>query len=156
MKPIRRMAAVLVLALAGGPLAALDLGGLAGDWRGEGWLSLDNEPEQRLRCQVRFADAGAGRTVFTGRCATAQGSRSFSYTLAELGEGRVLAENRQPAEADTLPETAEGRIDPGALSFQGQSGTLIALELDGPVLRLRIEGQDSDGFARGEALMRRP
>jgi len=134
--------------------AALTLGDLEGRWRGEGTLTLNNEPEQRLRCQIRFRAAAGGRSFFSGRCATAQASRSFTYMLIPSGRGIVRAEN-QMTMPDTPPQTMEGLLGTDSLRFQGEGQALIELRLVGGELEFRIQGDGSDGFAHGQAQLRR-
>lgn len=150
----RLCALFLVFALPVDAAAALTLDDLAGRWRGEGNLTLDNEAEQRLRCQIRFQPMTGERSFFTGRCATAQAARSFNFMLSASGAGTVLAENRMEG-GDTLPQAMEGRIDGEGLRFEGEAQALFELRLSEEGLEFRIEGNGPEGFARGLARLQR-
>lgn len=142
----------LLLPLLAVPADATTLESLQGQWRGEGALTLGSEPEQRLRCQIRLSPVQGGEVFFVGRCATAQGSQSFTYMLRESADGAVEAENRAEGESD-LPARMEGRAEPGLVRFQSETGALFELRRDGETLRLIIAGNDSRGPSRGEALL---
>jgi len=139
---------------AAGAVSGLTLDDLAGRWRGEGALSLNHEPEQRLRCQIRFRSIGRDSSFFSGRCATAQAARSFTYMLTLAPGGVVLAENRmEPPES--LPLTMQGALSADTLRFEEQGAALFELRLTGAGLEFRIEGDGPDGFARGQAQLLR-
>lgn len=133
---------------------ALTLDELAGRWRGEGNLTLNNEAEQRLRCQIRFQPMAGERSFFTGRCATAQAARSFTYMLSTSQTGAVLAENRME-QSDSLPQAMEGQMDSEGLRFAGEGQALFELRLSAEGLVFRIEGDGPEGFARGLARLQR-
>jgi hypothetical protein len=145
-------ALILLLPLLAVPANATTLESLQGQWRGEGALTLGSEPEQRLRCQIRLSPQRGGEVFFVGRCATAQGSQSFTYLLRETADGLVEAENRAEGETD-LPARMEGRAEPGLVRFQAETGALFELRRVGESLRLIIAGQDARGPSRGEALL---
>lgn len=158
MKGCNRIVALLAglacTALAPPPLAAFGLSDLEGRWRGEGVLALDDEPPQRFRCQIRFRDSARDRSVFSGRCATAQGGQSFVYMLHPLPDGQIRAENRaeQPHE---LPEEMQGEIGGGLLRFEAGGEALFELRLDGETMHFRIESDRGETRGSGEVSLRR-
>ncbi|MFN3953502.1 MAG: hypothetical protein ACK4LQ_03555 [Pararhodobacter sp.] len=126
---------------------------LAGRWRGEGRLTLNDEPAQRFRCQIRLRPADARRVVYSGRCATAQGAQSFVYVLTIEG-GAVLAQNTsQPP--DDLPAQMHGTLGDGVLRFSDPGGALFELRPHPEGLAFRLEGDGPEGRARGEVVLRR-
>lgn len=142
------------LVIAAVPAGAQTLDDLSGRWRGEGVLSLDQEPAQRLRCQIRFRTIDGGRSFFTGRCATAQAARSFTYMLTAGPDGAVQAENRmEPPEG--MPLSMEGSLGNGVLRFEEPGAALFELRLTGAGLEFRLEGDGPEGFARGQAQLAR-
>ena len=159
---MKRMLA-LVVALALGPVPAMaqvmgqagapGFGDLAGRWRGEGQLTLDNEPPRRFRCQIRLRPVDARRAAFSGRCATAQGGQSFVYMLG-LDGGAVLAENRSEP-PDDLPSVMRGDLSAGTLRFADAGGALFELSPHAEGLTFRLEGDGPEGFARGAVVLRR-
>lgn len=142
--------------MAPAPVAAQAAGiaDLAGRWRGEGQLVLDAEPPRRFRCQIRLRPVDSARTIFSGRCATAQGGRTFNYLLA-IDAGAVQAENRSDP-PDDLPAQMQGRLADGVLRFAGEGGALFELGPHPEGLSFRLEGEGPQGFARGAVLLRRP
>lgn len=152
MKAIRLAVA---LALTASPAPALTLDDLAGRWRGEGALSLNDEPAQRLRCQIRFRPVDPARSVFSGRCATAQAARSFTYMLTHEPDGTVRAENRSDPQAQGMPMEMQGTLGAQGLRFVGPDGALFALRPEDGALDFRLEGDGPQGFARGQALLQR-
>lgn len=147
--------ATLLLALATGPAAALTFDDLAGRWRGEGALSLNNEPAQRLRCQIRFRAIDAASTFLSGRCATAQAARSFTYMLIDEPGQAIRAENRMEPPDESAPTVMQGTLDSDGLRFSEPDAALFELRLTAEGLHLRLEGDGPQGFARGEALLHR-
>ncbi len=143
----------LLLALAASPAPALTLDDLSGRWRGEGALSLNNEPAQRLRCQIRFRPVSAGRSVFSGRCATAQAARSFTYMLTVEPGGVVRAENRTEQPDEDMPMVMQGTLNADGLRFAAPEGALFALRPSAEGLDFQLEGDGPQGFARGRALL---
>ena len=151
------MMLMAALALAPAPVSALDLGAFEGRWRGEGSLALDDEPPQRLRCRIRFRESGGGRSVFSGRCATAQAAQSFVYLLHPLPGGQLRAENRAEPPHD-LPDEMTGRLhDDSVLRFQAEAGGegMFELLLADDVMQFRIESERGETTGRGEAVLRR-
>lgn len=136
------------------PATALTLEEFEGRWRGEGALILDAEPEQRFSCRIRLNRITDGQSFFSGRCATAQASQSFTYMLFESTSGALIAENRAIS-ADSLPSRMAGRASPGLLLVEGGDEALFELRLDGDVMTFRIEGDGPQGVARGAAQMTR-
>ncbi|WP_333828926.1 hypothetical protein [Pararhodobacter sp.] len=156
MNTARTLTLTLALSLAFSPAMALTLDDLAGRWRGEGVLSLNQEPEQRLRCQIRFRPVDAQRSFFTGRCATGQAARSFTYMLTALPGGAVRAENAmQQAEDEGLPMEMQGTLGDGILRIEEPGTALFELRLNGEALEFRLEGDGREGFARSQALLHR-
>lgn len=149
------MRVALLLALAASPAPALTLDDLSGRWRGEGALSLNNEPAQRLRCRIRFNPVGTDSTFFVGRCATAQAARSFTYMLILEPGGALRAENRMEQPDDDMPMVMQGTIGTDGLRFAGPDGALFTLDLTAEGLDFRLEGDGPQGFARGQALLQR-
>ncbi|KPQ07882.1 MAG: hypothetical protein HLUCCA12_02115 [Rhodobacteraceae bacterium HLUCCA12] len=147
-----------VLALVSGALAypasAQVLDALEGRWQGTGQLSLDDEAEQRLQCRLRIRGVDAGRSVFSGRCATAQASRSFVYLLSVEAGVVVEAENRSEP-PDDLPGRMRGTVDRDILRFEEPGEALFELRLTGGGLVFRLEGDGPEGFARGQARLQR-
>lgn len=137
------------------PATALTVDQLEGRWQGEGALVLDNEPEQRLSCRIRLRTINAGQSFFTGRCATAQASQSFTYMLFEGADGAVNAENRAEPPSE-LPPLMQGHAAPGLLRVEAGEDRLFELRLEGDILHFRIEGTGDRGMAVGAAqLVRR-
>lgn len=142
------------MALSAFPLAALSLSDLEGRWRGEGVLALADEPPQRLRCQIRFRDSARERSVFSGRCATAQGAQSFIYMLHPLPEGQLRAENRAEPPHE-LPDEMQGSIGGGVLRFEAEGEALFELQLEGEIMRFRIESARGDTRGSGDVSLQR-
>jgi len=136
------------------PSLALTIDQFEGRWRGEGVMLLDDEPEQRFRCQIRLRPIRQGETFFSGRCATAQAAQSFTYMVFEDAGGAVRAENRA-VNRDDLPLLMVGTAAEGLLSFTAEDNALFELRLDGDALEFRIEGEGNQGFASGTALLNR-
>lgn len=145
----------LLMAVVASPAPALTLDDLSGRWRGEGALSLNNEPAQRLRCQIRFRPTASESSFFSGRCATAQAARSFTYMLILEPGGAVRAENRMEQPDDDMPMVMQGTLGTDGLRFAGQDGALFTLELTAEGMDFRLEGDGPQGFARGQALLQR-
>lgn len=144
----------LLVALTASPAPALTLDDLAGRWRGEGALSLNDEPAQRLRCQIRFRTLDASRSVFSGRCATAQAAQSFTYMLILGQDGTVRAENRAEPQEEGVPMIMQGTLATDGLRFaEGTARFDLSLTREG--LDFRLEGDGPQGFARGQALLQR-
>jgi len=140
------LAAALVLALAA-PAAALPLADLAGRWRGEGTLTVQGEPPQRVQCQLRGTPSARG-IVVVGRCATAQGGESYAWAVTDLGGGELVAEDRRPAtgEPGTPPARLPGRAWPDRLEFSDPDGGTFAIARDaGGDLRLTVTSVSADG-----------
>lgn len=149
-----RLLTCVALCLAA-PVSALTVDQLEGRWQGEGALVLGNEPEQRLRCRIRLRTIDQGQSFFSGRCATAQASQSFTYMLFETPRGRVTAENRAEFPGE-LPQTMQGIAAPGLLRVEAGEGRVFELRLEGDVMHFRIEGSGDRGLAVGAArLVRR-
>ena len=146
---IRILPVVLLLA---GPATAQSLPGFTGSWQGEGTLVLGDEPAQRFRCRLVLRETHTGETLFQGRCATAQASQSFTYMLREDAQGGVSGENRAAVE-DDLPARLTGRTGPGLLRLEGGEGALFEMRRTGAEVHFALEGQDSRGPARGEAVL---
>jgi len=136
------------------PALALTVDELEGRWRGEGALVLGDEPEQRLSCRIRLRTIQPGESFFTGRCATAQASQSFTFMLFEQPNGAVSAENRAEFESD-LPDLMLGIAEPGLLRVEAGEDRVFELRLDGDTLHFRIEGSGDRGLARGSARLTR-
>ena len=147
------VALVAGTALLAPPLAAFSLSDLEGRWRGEGVLALEGEPPQRFRCQIRFRDSARERSVFSGRCATAQGGQSFVYMLQPLPEGRIHAENRAEPPHE-LPDEMQGSIGDGVLRFEAEGEALFELRLEGELMRFRVESQRGETRGNGEVSLR--
>jgi len=145
----------LLLALLTGPASALTFDELAGSWRGEGALSLNDEPAQRLRCQIRFRPVNADRTFLSGRCATGQGAQSFTYMLIDEPGTGIRAENRMEPPAEGAPLVMQGTLDAEGLRFSEPDAALIEMRLTTEGLAFRLEGDGPQGFARGQALLQR-
>lgn len=145
---------VVLVALTASPAPALTLDDLAGRWRGEGALSLDDEPAQRLRCQIRFRTVDATRSVFSGRCATAQAARSFTYMLVLGPDDTLHAENRAEPQEEGLPTVMQGTLGSDGLRF-AEGAARFELSLTGEGLDFRLEGDGPQGFARGQAHLQR-
>jgi len=77
-----------------------------------------------------------------------------TYMLIPSGRGIVRAEN-QMTMPDMPPQTMEGLLGTDSLRFQGEGQALIELRLVGGELEFRIQGDGSDGFAHGQAQLRR-
>lgn len=136
------------------PASALTVDQLEGRWRGEGALTLENEPEQRFSCRIRLRTLRAGESFFSGRCASAQAAQSFTYMLFEQPDGTLTAENRAEAQPDTtggLPLLMAGQASPGRLLLGAEDGAIFELRLEGETLIFRIEGNGPHGLARGTA-----
>ena len=152
----------LVIVLAGlawaqpapSPAAAFSLSDLQGRWQGEGVLALADEPAQRFRCRVRFRDSARERSVFSGRCATAQGAQSFVYMLHPAPGGALRAENRAEPPHE-LPDEMEGRIGDGVLRLEAEGEALFELRLDGEAMHFRIESERGENRGSGEASLQR-
>ncbi len=134
------------------PAAADALAPFEGRWRGAGQLSLDGEPPQRLRCQLRLRRARAGGAVFSGRCATAQAAQSFVYLLQEQPDGGILARNTTDP-PDALPPEMLGSLDGDMLGFEAEGQALFELRRVAQGLQFRLEAETSDGFAAGAATL---
>ncbi|MCC5988519.1 MAG: hypothetical protein JJT95_12620 [Pararhodobacter sp.] len=148
------VAPLAVMALSALPLAAFSLSDLEGRWRGEGVLALAGEPPQRFRCQIRFRDSANERSVFSGRCATAQGAQSFIYMLHPLPEGQIRAENRAEPPHE-LPDEMQGIIGGGVLRFEADNEALFELRLEGELMRFRVESERGETRGSGEVSLRR-
>lgn len=143
------LAAMLLAA----PAQALDPASLAGLWRGDGVLSVAAQPDQRLRCELRFrASATAGRSFLLGRCATAQGGQSFHYRLDQTGPSALTATREEDAPAD-LPATLAGLRAGETLSLIGADVEFLLVR-SGADLTFRLSAPGQDGVATA-TLMRR-
>jgi hypothetical protein len=132
----------LALMIVASPAIALDPATLSGLWRGEGVLTLPGEPDQRLRCDLRFRSAQAsGRDFLLGRCATAQGSQAFHYRLQRTGPG-TLSASRQPEAPEDLPETLAGQMEGDTLRlFSSEVEFLLTRTPEGLTFSLSAPGQ---------------
>ena len=135
-----------------GPAGAEGFAPFEGRWRGEGQLSLDGEPPQRLRCQLRLQSARAGGAVFSGRCATAQAAQSFVYLVQEQPDGRILARNTTDP-PDALPREMPGTLDGEKLGFEAEGRALFEFRRVGEGMQFRIEAETDSGFAAGTATL---
>jgi len=90
--------------------------------------------------------------VVIGRCATAQGGQSFAWALSDVGDGRILAEDRSPVTDDTAPAPSlTGRIGPEGLRFDNPDGGSFQLDRDAAGLTLRLIGTESGRPVQAEA-----
>lgn len=152
---VRVMVFLVVPALAPASAAAFGLNDLQGRWRGEGVLALADEPPQRLRCLIRFRDSSGGRSVFSGRCATAQAAQSFVYLLHPLGGGRLRAENRAEPPHE-LPDEMTGSLhDDAVLTFEASGEAVFELRLEGEQIQFSIQSERGETRGRGEAVLQR-
>jgi len=130
------------LVLMAGPAAALDPATLTGVWRGAGVLALPGEPDQRLRCEIRFRAAQSStRNFLLGRCATAQGSQGFHYRLERTGPATLTA-TRQPEAPEDLPQTLAGEMGEDTLRlFAPEAEFLLRRTPQGLSFSLSAPGQ---------------
>lgn len=144
--------ALMILLATASPGWALTLPDLAGRWRGEGGYVIGTEPPQRLRCQMRGTPTARG-VALVGRCATAQGGQSFAWTLTDLGDGTIRAEDSGPP-SDPPATPLSGRIDATGLRFAAPDGGVFDLSRDADGLVLRLRGTDADRPVQAEARLR--
>ncbi|GAB4271527.1 MAG: hypothetical protein Kow0013_24410 [Pararhodobacter sp.] len=141
-----------LLALIPWPLMAQDLSVLHGQWAGEGAIQRGDEPAERFQCRITLREIDAAQTFMTGRCATAQASRSFQYMLIDGGNGSVRAENRAPVE-DDLPAAMQGRLAADGVRIADGDAALFELRRSGAEMLFRIEGEENGQHAVGTVVM---
>lgn len=134
--------------------AAENLSAFAGRWAGAGTLTLEGEPAQPFRCRLRLRETGPAQVFFSGRCATAQASQSFTYMLEESPDGSLIARNTAPVEGN-LPNLMMGQSRPNALRVTSEDGAFFTMDLQDAALVFRIEAEGDQGLARGEARLAR-
>lgn len=158
--PLRVICVLLALVL---PADATTLDAFEGRWQGEGALTLGDEPAQRFRCRIRLRSTGPRQSFFSGRCASAQGSQSFSYMLFDEGGGALSARNwaerlqggraRDASDPppDGLPQVMQGQVAPDLLWVADEDGARFELRLEAGGLAFRIAGPMAQGNADSNA-----
>ena len=87
-RPLRLVAALVLLLLFAGVPVLAKTASLAGSWGGGGWVSFASGTKEKARCRARYTRAGTGSFELHATCATASGSASQTATVYEVSPNR--------------------------------------------------------------------
>lgn len=89
-KWVQRLALVPLAALSASAASAPSMAdpGLAGSWRGGGWVAFSNGKKEKARCRATYRRAGKGSYRLSATCATSSGKASQTATVYRLASGR--------------------------------------------------------------------
>lgn len=79
--------AALLASGAGAPATA-DPGGLAGNWRGGGWVQFSTGAKEKARCRASYRRASSDSYQVKATCATSSGKASQTATVYKVTRSR--------------------------------------------------------------------
>lgn len=103
-----------------------DAGGLAGSWRGSGWVILSSGKKERARCRASYSPTSGKSYTLKASCATSSAKATQTATLTEVSKNRFRGSFYNPEfnVSGTIRVVLKGRSQSVTLKGDGATATI--------------------------------
>ena len=106
--------------------SSADPGGLAGSWRGSGWVTFSSGKKERARCRAQYSPASAKSYTLKASCATSSAKATQRATVTEISKNRYRGSfyNTEYNASGTVRIVLRGRTQSVTLSGDAATATI--------------------------------